>query len=301
MKKTFHNRRTFDDVKGLTNLRHLGHILDFTPEQLLHYAEHAAEYYHPTEMLIKEKLRSVDRPVGELKAVQDLIRERILSLYPLCDIAYGAVPGKSPKDNAAQHVKKPVVVRIDLKNCFHSTKRAWVYACFRKRFHYSAQLSKLLTAICTYNGSVPVGSPLSSTLINIVFDPMWRQVEKICKNSDQNPTVWVDDIVVSGAEAEKLIQPIKNLINKRGLKIGWKKLKIMRANRAAQDSQEVTGCTVTNKLGVPPKKRQEYAKNIKAGLIDLRAQVVSGGQIAYTKFVNQSQGRQLTKLSRARK
>jgi len=130
VKKKFKNNYTFENVQGLKTINQLANVLAVTPAQL--------------------------------KKLQKRIIDRILKLYPLTDITYGAVDGMSTKLNAQNHVRKRVVVRIDLTDCFHSIKSEWVYRCFRKQFGYSKSVAKILTRISTYNGSIPVGSPLSS-------------------------------------------------------------------------------------------------------------------------------------------
>ncbi len=293
MKKHFKTSRSFKEIVGILTIKHLAYILGEKSQILQNTATNADKYYHPFIEQQGEKKRKIDNPAGVLKDVQTKIGNRLLGVYPLCDIIFGAVPDHDTRMNAMLHTRQKVVVRLDLKDCFHSTKKVWVYNCFRKQFHYSRQVATLLTDLCTYNGSVPVGSPLSSTLVNVVYDPLWRTVKAYCQSQSHGCGIWVDDVIVSGPQAEKLIPEIKRLINKHGLRIGWKKRKIQRSH---QGPQEVTGNTVNSEVGVPIKKRREYAKILKQAQTDPKVFWKAQGSLAHVRFVNKKQGTQLAKL-----
>ena len=83
------------------------------------------------------------------------------------------------------------------------------------------------------------------------------------------------------------------MINKYRLRIGWNKLDIMRSNAL----QEATGCSLNSCLGVPIKKRREYALKIET-LAGTDKADSNKGRISHTSFINKAQGEQLLKLSR---
>lgn len=291
MKKRFKSKYQFADVKDLLTPNQLSRVLGISTPKLKKVAESAGSYYDPyTEIKENGKTRDIDKPTGEIKELQKKITDRILKHYPLSNVAYGGVKGKSIRDNAENHTNQPVVVRIDLSNCFHSVRAEWVYRCFRKQFGYSHAVSKLLTQLSTFNGSIPVGSPLSSMLVNVVLDQLWIEANEIAKSVGCKLTVWVDDVVISGKNAEQAIEPVKKLINRHCLKIGWHKLDIMRNN----DLQEATGCSLNSGVGVPKAKRLAYAR--KAVEAAGNKQVDMTGQISYLTYVKPSQGKQLSKL-----
>jgi|GEM_PF-6569412 len=123
------------------------------------------------------------------------------------------------------------------------------------------------------------------------MDPVWRQIKELVESAGCQCSIWVDDVVISGDNSELLIEPVKKLINGRGLKIGWKdKLDIMRS----RDRQEVTGCSLNSAIGVPKRKRIEYAR--KAIEKALTGKVDAIGHIGYTSYINPLQGKQLSKL-----
>lgn len=294
MKKKFKNKHVFADVYGLTTLNQLAQVLAESPTQLRELVKTKNSFYEPFVQKGKngKRDRPIDKPVGQLKLVQKKIGDRLLKLYSLSAITYGAVAKKSTRDNAMNHIGKKVVVRLDLVDCFHSIKAEWIYRCFRKRFGCSKSVSKVLTEICTYNGSIPVGSPLSSMLVNVVLDPLWNKIQAIVEITDHVVTVWVDDIIISGDEAEKLVNPVKKLVHEHGLRINWdkKKFKIMRSGQL----QEATGCSLNSTVGVPKHKRAQYAKEAIARAF--KGATTLEGQAGSVTYIKPAQGRQLLKL-----
>lgn len=125
-----------------------------------------------------------------------------------------------------------------------------------------------------------------------------EKIDAYCTSNGHTCTIWVDDIIISGPKSETLIQEVKRLINKRGLRIGWKKLKIQRNHKQAQ---EVTGVVVNNKLSVSKKKRRAYAKTAILARTDKKLAETLKGQLASLQFINPNQGKQLIKLASKQK
>lgn len=294
MKRHFKSKFKFEQIIGVQSIRRIAFILGEKVHTLTELATNADSYYKPFTKIQKDKNRSIDNPTGRLKVIQTKIHNRILSLYPLSNAVYGGVLGRDTKRNAEQHLRGNVVVRIDLHDCFHSTKDTWVYRTFRQQFHFSHEVALLLTRICTYNHSVPVGAPLSTALVNVIYDPLWERVKRYCLSLKHECTVFVDDLIISGPNADKLIPKIKQCINNRGLKVNWKKLRIQRNHKVGQ---EVTGCTVNNRIGIPIGKRQEIRMKIIKGALNSGQVMNIKGSISHASFINPKQGAQLKKLA----
>ena len=122
-------------------------------------------------------------------------------------------------------------------------------------------VSNLLTKLTTFQTRTPQGAPTSSTLVNLSLIPLHDDIATLCK---QNKLIWsfyVDDITISGQEAQKYIEPIIKLIQKYGHAIKQKKLKIMKSNEA----QRVTGLIVNKGVSIP----REYLQNVRSEIIRL--------------------------------
>lgn len=280
----------FNQIRGIQKLDRLSYVLGEKQDFLIELAIQKDNYYKPfVDRKPGKKDRYIDQPTGELLAVQTKIRDRILDLAHLSMVTYGGVEGKGTTQNAQQHLRKNELVKLDLHDCFHSTKSRMIRRLFKNRFGYSKPIADLLTELCTYKGHVPVGSTLSSTLVNHVLNPVWEKIHSHCSNLELAFTTWVDDIAVSGKAPREEIGFIKDTINSYGFEISWHKKEILRNN----GPQSVTGKGVnTNRITVPVKKRLEFAKVIKADPTSPSSQ----GKINYVISTNRSQGMQLDKL-----
>jgi len=290
MIKRVNSPYTFAQVRGAQTLKRIGQILGEKPEYLTELAIQKNSYYDPyIDKKPGKKPRPIDQPKGELLRIQTKIRDRLLDLIPLCKVTYGGVVGKDTKSAASQHLQKDVLVKLDLRDCFHSTKARMVRRLFRNRFGFSKPVSDLLTELCTYNGHVPVGSTLSSALVNNVLNPVWVKIDNECAVRDLSFTTWVDDLAISGKCADKVIEMIKRCINSYGYKISWNKTEVLRRNKP----QVVTGNGVnTKQVTIPKQKRREIAKSITQNPLSPS----TNGKVNYAEITNQVQARQLTKL-----
>lgn len=290
MKKRLRSDYTFLQVRGIQELDKLAWVLGEKEDYLIELAAQKDSYYKPfIDEQAGKKPRKIDQPTGELLRVQTKIRDRLLDLIPLSGIVFGAVEGKCTKMSAEVHLKKDVVVKLDLKDCFHSSKARRVKQLFTKRFGFSDGVANLLTELCTFEGHVPVGSTMSSTLVNLILNPLWERIDKYRKIHGLGASTWIDDLAFSGKLAEKHINAIKKMINSYGYRINWNKKEIQRSNRP----QAVNGGGVnSSKVTLPKTKRVEMAKALKTDSIS----DTSLGKLAYAKLMNPSQGKQLEKL-----
>ncbi|MGD9129527.1 MAG: reverse transcriptase family protein [Candidatus Woesebacteria bacterium] len=290
MKKRLKSKYNFSQIRGIQKLNRLSYILGEKEDYLIELAAQKNNYYKPfTDKKTGKKPREIDQPTGELLRVQTKIRDRILDLISLSPIVFGAVEGKCTKMSAAVHLNKDVVVKLDLKDCFHSSKARRVKQLFIKRFGFSEGVANLLTELCTYKGHVPVGSTLSSTVVNLILNPLWMRIDKYRKIHNLGTSIWIDDLALSGKSAERHIGVIKQMINSYGYKISWNKQEIQRSNRP----QVVNGGGVnSHKVTLPKEKRIEIARALKNNPIS----DTSLGKLTYAKSMNSNQGKQLQKL-----
>jgi len=248
---------TFSDICSIRTINHLAYILGESKKELRAVAENKNAYYKP---FIKpgKKGRKIDNPTGKLKHFQSTIQARLLSKSPLPKSMYGGVPKRNTKLNASIHLRKSVLLKLDIKDCFPNTTYRKIYKAYRNHFSYSHQVATILSKLSTYEGHVPQGATLSSTLVNIILIPFCLKLESYSDKNGLVPSVWVDDIAISGIRPEKHIQEIINLLYKYGYSVRTKKIQVLRKHHP----QIVTGITTNTKLGVPKKNRAKYYKNI---------------------------------------
>ena len=228
------------------------------------------------------KPRMIDNPTGELKAIQTRLNAVLLRKLPLPTCMIGGVRGKDPLDHPRYHVGKKVVVTIDVKDCFPSITHAQIFAIFRHRVQCSPTVARLLTQLTTYKGHLPLGSPTSTALANLVLAPIILEIEQLTGERGFRPSQFVDDTAISGDHLDdRLVSELAKIFSRHGLGIGRKKVKVMRSGEA----QVVTGKTVNTRTAIPVKRRRK----VRAALDHLSR--TSPADLAYGKLYRSARGR----------
>lgn len=200
------------------------------------------------------KLRIIDNPTGELKAIQTRLNVVLLRKLPLPACMVGGVRGRDPLDHPRYHIGKKVVVTIDVKDCFPSVTHTQIFHVFRHQVQCSPTVARLLTRLTTYKGRLPLGSPTSTALANLVLAPIVLEIEQLIARYGFKPSQFVDDTAMSGDHLDsQLISGVVKIFSRCGLRIGRKKIKVMRSGEA----QVVTGKTVNTRAAIPVKRRRK--------------------------------------------
>jgi len=113
------------------------------------------------------KRRKIVEPTGRYKVILKNLN-RSLQRISLPDYIYGGRKGKSNIDNARRHIRKPMVFKADIKDCFPSIKSGRVYELFSERLACSPNVARILTRITTIDGTLPQGYP-TSTIIAVMI------------------------------------------------------------------------------------------------------------------------------------
>jgi len=97
------------------DMRTLSQLLEISPGKLFHLASRVDHYYRNTSIPKPDgTLRKLRVPMGDLKAIQQKIKEVILDRVPVPAWVHGGVRRRSPKSNAAVQVARPLVYPIDI-------------------------------------------------------------------------------------------------------------------------------------------------------------------------------------------
>ena len=146
---------------------------------------------------VNGKMRHLAVPLGKMRAVHERIKN-ILVRIKFGPYLYSPRKGRTAFLNAVQHIASEVVVKIDVKQFYPSTTEEHVFQFFRHRMQMVDDVAGRLTKICTVNGIVPFGSPLSPILCALVHDDAFSYAARLCELDGNLMTVWVDDITLSG-------------------------------------------------------------------------------------------------------
>ena len=162
--------------------------------------------------------RRTETPIKALRRVHERLTRLLMSIEPPAFL-FCPVKGRSQIDNALYHRNATVVRTLDIKNYFPCTPTTKVRWFFYSVMRCAPDVSAILAKICTKNGRLPTGSPLSPILAFYAFFEMWNEIARLARNTSCLLSVYMDDITVSGRDVPgSLIWQIKQTIHNAGLR-----------------------------------------------------------------------------------
>ena len=206
--------------------------------------------------------RMISAPDKDLQAIQSTIYSRILSSVTIVHpAAVGFRCGRSVVDNAAPHLGKRYVLKMDIHDFFGSIRSPRVRQTFKK-IGYPENVSKVLGALCCLHRHLPQGAPTSPALSNIVGYEMDRKLSALAAEYGMTYTRYADDLTFSGDvfPKEQIIPQVKRIIRDEKFEPNHKKTHFMN-----QSSRKIiTGVSVASgvKLTIPKSKKREIRKNV---------------------------------------
>ena len=193
--------------------------------------------------------RMISAPDKDLQAIQSTIYSRILSSVTIVHpAAVGFRCGRSVVDNAAPHLGKRYVLKMDIHDFFGSIRSPRVRQTFKK-IGYPENVSKVLGALCCLHRHLPQGAPTSPALSNIVGYEMDRKLAALAAEYGLTYTRYADDLTFSG-----------DVFPNEKFEPNHKKTHFMN-----QSSRKIiTGVSVASgvKLTIPKSKKREIRKNV---------------------------------------
>lgn len=276
------------------------HLLGFTSHELKRIASEANNLYRPFDLrrLGTSKWRHIDNPLPELKFIQKRIDQRILRRIELPSTMFGAISGRTIRDNALFHRRQPLIVTLDLKDCFPSTNNRMVYNAFVNVVNCSTEIASVFTRLTTYQCRLPQGAPSSPAIANITLLPLHADLLALAESLALRCTFFIDDIVVSGARANEFIEPAIRFIRRQEHSVRQSKI----ARMPRSQPQRVTG--VLANRGVPSVGRNRRDA-IRYEIFELsrdarpaeRALQQIRSKIAFVRWISSTQASSLTRLA----
>jgi RNA-directed DNA polymerase len=257
------------------------------------------EKYYRTKQEPKPSggVRTFEIPMGFLHVLQGKIYQTILDPVPLPACVHGGVLGKSIRTNAAGHVGRPLLLAMDIKNCFPSITPMHVNSVF-ERLGYVGQAGKILTALTTYKFHLPQGPRTSPKIASLVLARIDARLAGIERKHPVHYTRYGDDMNLSGGERVKAIRSLAaRAVKEDAFQIKQGPLGQLMPNSSRQ---EITKTSVNWKQNVPREKRklimEGAALAFSTGKELTPTQI---GQLSYLRSVNKSVARRLGKAARA--
>lgn len=170
------------------------------------------------------KLRLIDAPNYEIKAIQSWILRNILEAIPINERANGFIKTRGIKTNARFHLDKAFIMCLDIKDFFHTIKFSDVYQIFTKQFNI--EVAAALAKLCTFDGYLPQGGVTSPALSNIIFNDLDCEISTLYNKKNVNYSRYADDLTFSSNDFDRLkeVHPlVETILKKHSFELNEKK------------------------------------------------------------------------------
>lgn len=246
-------------IQTMDDFSKLSHISKYTLYQL---SVNSDKYYRTYSITKKSgKLRAISQPSKKLKGLQSWILVHILNQLRVSSSCKGFERGTSIADNASSHRGANSLLTIDLEDFFPTITQKQVFKVF-KALGYNNTIAVALSNTCTYNGTLPQGSPCSPKLANLVSWRLDIRIQGFVGKRGITYTRYADDLSFSGLHPLKVVQVIpmiKKIISDENFKINTDKTRIAGSSRA----KVVTGLVIAGtEFGIGKKKYKDVRAKI---------------------------------------
>jgi hypothetical protein len=275
-------------------------------------------------------VRLIESPKRELKELQRRILSSILDLVPAHECAHGFIRGRSIVTFAAPHVRRHVVLSMDLENFFPAFPAARVQAIFRT-FGYPEQVADRLGGICSnvvprslWNNRpagidsenwreareiyarphLPQGAPTSPAIANITAFRLDCRLSGLARSAGAVYTRYADDLAFSGGEEfsrmiERFSAHAAAIALEEGFDVNHRKTRIMR--RGVR--QNLGGIVVNEQISLRRRDLEILKATLincarfgpdsqnREGLADFRAHLQ--GRIGFVEMVSRAKAQRL--------
>lgn len=235
--------------------------------------------------------RTLHVPDPRTKTLQRAILRRLLARLRVHPAVHGFEPGRSIVTNAREHVGQKLIVKVDIKDFFPSTRQQEVVRYFQW-IGWDRACAELLARLCCHEGGLPQGAPTSPRLSNLVNGRLDGLLQKYASRCRAKYTRYADDITFStswkratvraGLLARGMVRGICSRIESCGYQPNTTKIRYLRAHQ----QQRVTGLVVNQTVNLPRKKRRtlraiEHRFQLRAeGIEDAPAPTLTESQLA---------------------
>ncbi len=260
--------------------------LGFSGKALYSVSNHIHKHYRAVKIPKSNgELRQLYVPDAFLKAIQRRILDKLLAIETISPYATAYRIGGSTAVNAAPHVGKAVLLKLDIRHFYDSLMYPTVKEKVFTAERYSEQNRILLSLLCVYKDALPQGAPTSPAISNIIMRDFDNLVGAWCTDRGIAYTRYCDDMTFSGDFDPRAVTAlIKAELKKLGLFLNNDKTVVVRQGQ----KQLVTGLVVNVKESVPSsykaKLRQELYYCMKFGVEShMSAQGLDGSPEAYIR------------------
>jgi len=142
--------------------------------------------------------RLITAPKPALALVQTKLKTELDKLYEPRAQAHGFIKDRSVLTNASFHVGKRWVINVDLQDFFPSISTPRVAGLLKnKPYSLNPDISMAVARITTCNGSLPMGSPASPVISNMICRRLDSRLTKLATLHNAWYSRYADDITLS--------------------------------------------------------------------------------------------------------
>lgn len=164
----------------------------------------------------KAKKRSIQQPKTALHAVHKRIA-LLLGRIEKPAFVYSATKRRSYVDNAIQHQRDEPCVKVDVKDFYRHVKFGRVRRFFLENLQCADDVAHVLATLCCVDGALATGSAVSPVLSYFACASMFAEIEDFAQRRRLVFTLYVDDMVFSGAAANRAFADgVRHLLKGKG-------------------------------------------------------------------------------------
>ncbi len=280
------------------SIRTLAKTLSLTEPELVRLAKHSDKYYNVSKEIPKSdgSVRLTYSVSYPLKKVLIRIRNRIISNVNYPDYILAGRQGKSYLDNAKKHKSSTMILSEDITRFFDSIKQEYVEQLFKYFFRFPPDVYQTLSQLCTLDGSLVQGSPISGDIANLIFHEKEPSVVRLAASLGLKYSRYYDDIYVSSATTnfDSHVGTMRTAIYGMFASVEVKPNKSPQKSRVMRSSKrmDVHDVTVNSHKLSPSKKR---TSEVRLRIDRLRKMVADNAEMAdILKFYRSTFGKLIT-------
>lgn len=237
------------DFAALSDLAALAEVLGCSEVDLERMRKHAGAYYVRHE--IQKRGGHGKRVVWEIcdsqfKATLQALAKRLLDFavsrvagfpHPAC---HGYMPRRSILTNAAEHIGTTRLLKSDIHEYFSSITRARLTRLFAD-LEIEPVISDALADLCIHDGALPLGSPASPVLANLVTIGLDNDLAALASRYGCTYTRYSDDITFSSNDTVPSMIELRSIFQNHGFTIVDRKTRYKKRGHA----HYVTGLSIS--------------------------------------------------------
>ncbi|EGR0768103.1 RNA-directed DNA polymerase [Vibrio parahaemolyticus] len=261
-----HNLSPVYKQKPISSIDALCRLLQVEQRDLLSLAEKSnSHYFKKTVEKSGSKPRVTYKASPKLRPILDSLKDRVFSCVSFPAYIAAGQLGKSYVANAESHIGAKMLMSEDIKDFFPSITQSQVENVYKHFFKFAPDVSLLLSELCTKDGKLVQGSPLSGYLANLVFFREEHSIVASCIEHGLHYTRYYDDIHISSCqpfyeEVHDLKQQLYGMMGRVGVSPhrSPKKCNIKLSNTRL----DVHDVTINSHKTSPSRKRVSKVRNL---------------------------------------